>query len=62
MTFVKTKLKLEELAANDVLEVLLTAGEPLQNLPRTVEEAGYQVVEIKPNGSNYMLVVRVPAV
>ena len=32
MTFVKTKLKLEELEPGDTLEILLTAGEPLNNV------------------------------
>ena len=33
MTFVKTKLKLAQIAAGDTLEVLLTEGEPLENVP-----------------------------
>jgi len=45
MTFVKTKLKLEELEPGDTLEILLTTGEPLENLPRTVTEQGYTVLE-----------------
>ena len=32
MTFVKTKLKLELLEEGDILEVLLKAGEPLENV------------------------------
>ena len=46
MTFVKTKLQLEKLHPGDVLEILLTAGEPLQNVPRTCEEQGFHVQEI----------------
>ena len=45
MTFVKTKLKLEELEPGDTLEILLTTGEPLNNVPRTATEQGYTVVE-----------------
>ena len=45
MTFVKTKLKLELLEEGDILEVLLKAGEPLENVPRTVIEQGFQVLE-----------------
>ena len=45
MTFVKTKLKLEELESGDTLEILLTTGEPLNNVPRTATEQGYTVVE-----------------
>ena len=35
MTFVKTKLKLAQIAEGDTLEVLLTEGEPLNNLPKS---------------------------
>ncbi|MCD7931882.1 MAG: sulfurtransferase TusA family protein [Tannerellaceae bacterium] len=38
MTFVKTKLKLAQLAPGDTLEVLLTEGEPLENVPRSATE------------------------
>jgi TusA-related sulfurtransferase len=48
MTFVKTKLELEKLASGDQLEVLLSAGEPLENVPRSAAEAGYRVVAVAP--------------
>jgi len=44
MTFVKTKLQLERLQKGDQLEVLLTKGEPLDNVPKTAVEQGYIVV------------------
>ncbi len=46
MTFVKTKLKLEELKAGDRLEVLLTEGEPLENVPKAAKEQGYNVLSV----------------
>lgn len=58
MTFVKTKLKLEQLAKGDILEILLCEGEPLNNVPKTVEEQGYQVLEITPLNSHYKVVVK----
>lgn len=45
MTFVKTKLELAKLAPGDILEVLLAAGEPLDNLPRSAAEQGLQILE-----------------
>lgn len=45
MTFVKTKLELEKLQPGDTLEVLLSEGEPLSNVPRTAVEQGFQVLE-----------------
>ncbi len=58
MTFVKTKLKLEQLDKGDILEILLCEGEPLNNVPKTVEEQGYQVLEIAPYNSHYKVVVK----
>ena len=48
MTFVKTRLKLEALEAGDVLELLVNAGEPLDNLPKTIAAYGFKVKEIIP--------------
>ena len=46
MTFVKTKLKLAQIAEGDILEVLLTDGEPLNNVPRSATEQGFKVLDI----------------
>ena len=46
MTFVKTKLKLAQIADGDILEVLLTDGEPLNNVPRSATEQGFKVLSI----------------
>ncbi len=46
MTFVKTKLELAKLNEGDILEVLLKEGEPLDNVPKSSEEQGYEIIEI----------------
>ena len=46
MTFVKTKLRLEKLAPGDELEVLLSEGEPLENIPKSAKEQGFMVLEV----------------
>lgn len=46
MTFVKTKIELSRLQSGDQLEVLLTEGEPLDNVPRSATEQGFKVLEI----------------
>lgn len=46
MTFVKTKLKLAQINNDDILEVLLKEGEPLENVPKSAKEQGYQIVDI----------------
>ncbi len=47
MTFVKTKIKLAQIAQGDILEVTLKAGEPLENVPRSAAEQGFTVLETK---------------
>ena len=44
MTFVKVKLQLARMDAGQQLEVILNQGEPLENVPRSCEEQGYQVL------------------
>ncbi len=47
MTFVKTKIKLAQIAKGDTLEVLLTEGEPLENVPKSAAEQGYEVLSVE---------------
>lgn len=46
MTFVKTKIELSKLKQGDTLEVLLTEGEPLENVPRSATEQGFKVLSV----------------
>lgn len=45
ITFVKTKLMLEKMKSGDRLEVRLSGGEPMENVPRSVEEMGDTILE-----------------
>ena len=47
MTFVKTKIELAKLAEGDILDVLLAEGEPLENVPRSAKEQGYNVLSVE---------------
>lgn len=47
MTLVRTKLRLAQMTEGDTLEVLLSEGEPLKNIPRSVQEQGYRALSIK---------------
>jgi tRNA 2-thiouridine synthesizing protein A len=59
INFVKTKLKLEELAPGQHLEVLLDAGDPIANVPRSLKEEGHQVLKVgKEDGGYYRLLVK----
>ena len=59
MTFVKTKLELEKLGQGEVLEVLLTSGEPLENVPKSSTEQGYTVLGIEQvEGETYRVMIQ----
>lgn len=59
MTFVKTKLELEKLKPGEVLDVLLSEGEPLDNVPKSSTEQGYTVLDIQQvKGSTYRVRIR----
>ena len=62
MTFVKTKIELSKLQPGDTLEVLLTEGEPLDNMPRNAKEQGYDVLAVEHvNGPIYKVSLAVEA-
>lgn len=59
MTFVRVKLKLAQIAAGDTLEVLLSEGEPLDNVPRSATEQGYKVLSVDHvEGTTYKVVIQ----
>lgn len=57
MTFVKTKLKLETMSTGEILEVTLREGEPLLNVPKSVEQDGHKILDLRQEGSIYKLVI-----
>ena len=59
MTMVKVKLKLASLKKGDILNVLLTEGEPLENIPRTSKEQGFIVKSVQPKGDFHEVVIEV---
>lgn len=59
MNFVKAKLKLESMEEGEVLEVVLDSGEPIQNVPKSVKEEGYKIVEVNKEGDHFKLKIKV---
>lgn len=58
MTFVRTKLKLAQMAKGDTLEVLLSEGEPLNNVPRSAAEQGFKVLAVEhEEGTTHRVVI-----
>ncbi|MBI2918795.1 MAG: sulfurtransferase TusA family protein [Chloroflexi bacterium] len=59
MNWVHTKLRLEELAPGELLEVVLDDGEPMRNVPRSLKAEGHRILEVNPEGEgHYRLLIR----
>ena len=59
VTFVKTKVALEELDNGQILQVHLNAGESVQNVPRSVKDEGHRILKLIDNGDGtYELYIR----
>jgi TusA-related sulfurtransferase len=48
LTFVRTKLLIERMAAGQTAEIRLTGAEPLDNVPRSVKAEGHVVLTLEP--------------
>ena len=56
ITFVKTKVALEELEDGQTLEVRLNDGEPIQNVPRSLKSEKHKITEITRNDDGPYLI------
>lgn len=56
--FVKTKLKLETMESGQVLAVLLDDGDPIKNVPRSVENEGHTVLAQERMGPGFRVLIR----
>ena len=60
MNFVRTKLRLEQMPANSLLEVWLDGGEPIEQVPDSLKMEGYQLEMIENRQEFFSLLVRKP--
>ena len=58
MNFVKVKVDLSKMSKGQTLRVLLDDGEPVKNVPRSVELQGHEVVAIDSEGDHWSVVIR----
>ena len=56
--FVKTKLRLEAMQPGQVLEVFLDDGEPIRNVPQSVENEGYTILHREVVGSYHRVFIQ----
>jgi TusA-related sulfurtransferase len=61
MTVVRTKLLIERMATGETALIHLNAGEPLENVPRSIREHGHVIVNIgaldpaQPAGQHFLV-------
>lgn len=48
MTYVRVKLAMEALEDGATLEVILRGTEPMQNVPRSLQEDGHELLSVQP--------------
>jgi TusA-related sulfurtransferase len=58
LNFVRTRLKLEQLAPGTTLEVWLDGGEPIQQVPDSLRQQGYEVLTVQPQDDYFVLTVK----
>lgn len=58
LSFVRAKLHLEKLQSGQLLEVLLDAGEPIEQVPNSLLSDGHQIKQIKERDRFFALTVQ----
>ncbi|MEO0223773.1 MAG: sulfurtransferase TusA family protein, partial [candidate division WOR-3 bacterium] len=58
LNYVKTKLKLEELNIGDILEIYLDDGEPIRNVPKSLENDGQEIIKIEQVENYFKVLIR----
>jgi TusA-related sulfurtransferase len=57
LTFVRVKLQLERMTPGSRLTIRLNGGEPLENIPLSLQEEGLHIESLTADGACYRLVV-----
>lgn len=60
INFVKTKLRLEQMAPGELLEVWLDPGEPMEQVPDSLTMEGYAIEQIEDRSDFFAVSVRCP--
>ena len=61
INFVRTKLRLEQMSPDSILEVWLDAGEPIEQVPNSLKIEGYNLQSIQDCEDYFSLLVSRPA-
>ncbi|MBI5417782.1 sulfurtransferase TusA family protein [Candidatus Poribacteria bacterium] len=57
ITFVKSKLKLEELNTGDILQIKLKKGSAVENVPRSLKMEGHKIIKVNRDEDIYIFLV-----
>jgi TusA-related sulfurtransferase len=60
LSFVRTKLKLQQMQQGTLLEIWLDAGEPIEQVPDSLEMSGYKIEALEDKEAFFVLRVRRP--
>ena len=58
INFVRTKLRLEQMAPGSLLEVWLDPGEPIEQVPDSLTMEGYKIESIEDRSSFFAVKIR----
>ena len=58
INFIRSKLQLEKMPTGELLEILLDAGEPIEQVPNSLIMEGYTIESQENQGEFYTLSVR----
>ena len=47
LTFIKTAHQLSKMEPGEILEISMSGGEPLESIPKELEEYGHEVISIE---------------
>ncbi len=56
--FVKTKLKLDTMSAGEILAVILDDGDPIRNVPQSVENEGHTILTQDQLGASHRVLIQ----
>lgn len=56
--FVKTKIKLETMDEGSILAVLLDGGDPIKNVPLSIQNEGHQVMKEEEIGKSFRIIIK----
>lgn len=58
MTFVKTRLLIDQMQSGQYATLYVSAGEPVENLPHSIAELGHTIISVTPEAGSAYFTIR----